>query len=132
MHLSPHTPRKLHLAAASLALLFTTTSWAAEGSQAAQAQARFRQDMAVCNSGQSNQDTATCRLEARNALAEARRGGLVNEPENYQRNAQQRCAALAGIDRSACESRARGEGKMEGSVRGGGILRESVSVVPAN
>ena len=32
---------------------------------------------------------------------------------------------------NACESRMRGEGRMEGSVHGGGILRESVMVVPA-
>jgi len=109
-----------------------TAPWAAAASAAAEAQARYRQDMAVCNSGRSNQDVPTCRLEARNALAEARRGGLVNAPESYQANAQLRCQALEGIDRSACQSRMQGHGKSEGSVMGGGILRESVTVVPAN
>ncbi len=132
MTCSRSTPTALRLALAGLAIATTATAWAADTGVAAQAQARYRQDMADCNNGRSNQDAPTCRLEARNALAEARRGGLVNAPETYQGNAQQRCVALQGIDRSACEGRMRGEGKMEGSVRAGGILRESVTVVPAN
>ena len=121
------------MAAIGLALLcFTTTPWAADTTAATQAQARYRQDMAQCSSGRSNQDGPTCRLEARNALAEGRRGGLVDAPESYQRNARQRCLALDGIDRTACEARMQGAGKSEGSVLGGGIFRESVTVVPAN
>ncbi|MBP6853898.1 MAG: hypothetical protein KA164_20040 [Rhodoferax sp.] len=128
---SRHAHPALFLAAASLTLVcFTTTAWSADTTAAAQA--RYRQDMAVCNSGRSNQDLPTCRLEARNALTEARRGGLVDAPETYLGNAQKRCLALEGIDRSACEARMQGQGKTEGSVQGGGILRESVTVVPAN
>jgi hypothetical protein len=48
----------------------------------------------------------------------------------YQRNALLRCGVHAGDDRIACEMRMRGEGHTEGSVAGGGILRESVMVVP--
>ncbi len=109
--------------------------WAAAGAAAAspssEAQARFRADMALCNSGQSHQDAATCRTEARNALAEARRGGLTAAPGQYQPNALQRCGALKAEDRTDCEARVRGEGSASGSVAGGGILRETVTVVPA-
>lgn len=97
---------------------------------AAEAQARYRQDMAICNSGQSNQDRATCRREARNALAAAKRGELNGDSSEYQHNAMQRCAAHQGADRSDCEARMRGQGSVEGSVADGGILRESVTTIP--
>jgi len=93
-------------------------------------QARYRSEMAVCESGRSNQDAATCRIEARNALAAARHGELTDPRGQYRSNAQQRCAALEGVEYRACEARMRGEGSIEGSVSGGGILRENVTVVP--
>jgi uncharacterized protein YfaQ (DUF2300 family) len=106
---------------------------AAQAADSSNAQARFRQDMAVCNSGASYQDAATCRIEAKNALAEARRGGFRSSPndgsDQYLRNAMQRCNALKGDDRVDCESRVRGEGKSSGSVGGGGIVRETVTVI---
>ena len=111
-------------------LLCATAVLAQNASASADAQARYRQDMEVCNSGKSNQDLATCRREARNALAEARRGGLNDVPNQYQQNALRRCAAQKGDDRTDCEARMRGAGNVEGSVAGGGILRESVTVVP--
>ena len=111
--------------------LFLCAAQAIAAGASAEAQARYRQDMAVCASGQSNQDLATCRMEARNALTEARRGGLTAVPDStYTTNARQRCAAHTGVDKDACDARMRGEGSMAGSVRAGGILRESVTLVP--
>jgi len=106
---------------------------AAPAGAAAEAQARYRQEMAVCESGQSNQDRATCRIEARRALAAARSGALKDAPGQYQGNASQRCAALKGDDQRDCESRMRGMGSVSGSAAGGGIMRETVTttVVPA-
>lgn len=121
--------RNLVVAAVGV-LLGVTTALAANAGALADAQARYRQDMAACNSGQSNQDLATCRREARNALAEARRGRLNNAADPAGQNAMQRCDVHQGDDRSACEARMRGEGRVEGSVSGGGVLRESVTVVP--
>ncbi len=86
--------------------------------------------MAVCNSGQSNQSLATCREEAQHALASARRGKLEDAPGQYEKNASKRCEALKGDERNDCLARMRGEGSAEGSVAGGGILRQSVTVVP--
>lgn len=96
------------------------------------AQARYRQEMALCNSGQSNQDIQTCRREAGSARQEARRGGLSGAGVGLEQNALLRCAAHEGIDRRACEARMRGEGTSSGSVGGGGILRETVIVVPGS
>lgn len=122
--------RNLILAAAAT-LLGTTAALAASPSATADAQARYRQDMAACASGQSNQDLATCRREAKNALAEARRGALTSAPDQYQQNALRRCDAHQGEDRIACQARILGEGNVEGSVAAGGILRKSVTVTPA-
>lgn len=121
---------KLVLAAAG-SLLCVSTALAVNARTPADAQARYRQDIAVCNSGTSNQDPVTCRREAKSALAEASRGGLKDARGQYQQNALRRCDTQQGDDRTACEARVRGEGSVEGSVAGGGVLRESVTVVPA-
>lgn len=117
-------------AAAVGTLLCVTAALAANTGALADAQARYRQDMAACKSGQSHQDIATCRREAKNALAEARRGGLTDAPGQYQQNALQRCSVQKDENRTACEARMRGEGSVDGSVDGGGLLRKSVTVVP--
>ena len=96
----------------------------------ADAQARFRAEMALCNSGQSSQPVSVCRAEARNALAESRRGGLSDAPDQYARNAVLRCAEFQGTERSACEARVFNPSRIEGSVEAGGVLRESVIVTP--
>src|SRR5450830_2002679 len=121
--------RNLALAAAGT-LLCSTAALAANTGALADAQASYRQDMAVCNSGKSNQDLATCRLEAKNALAAAKRGGLKDAPDQYQQNALRRCDAHQGDDRIACQARILGEGNVESSVQDGGVLRKSIMVTP--
>jgi hypothetical protein len=114
-----------------LATLLMTGAALAGPSADADAQARYRQDMAVCNSGQSNQPVNVCRTEARNALAEAKRGGLTGAAsDQYARNAARRCAEFQGDDRSACEARVFSPSRIDGSVSGGGLVRESVVTVP--
>lgn len=122
--------RNLAIAVAGT-LIGATATLAADAGALAEAQARYRQDMAVCNSGQSNQDAATCRREAQNALAEAKRNGLNRaSPTEQQQNALRRCSVHQGDDRIDCEARMRGEGRVEGSAASGGVLRESETVVP--
>jgi len=126
---TPSFRYSLSLVAATL--LFTAiTVQAGPSGATVDAQARYREDMAFCNSGQSSQDTNTCRLEARNALAEAKRGGLSDAPGQYARNAVERCNQFQGDERAACEARIFGPARVEGSVEGGGVLRESVIVTP--
>ena len=127
----PSFIRKLAVAAA-VTLLCSAAAQAAKTGALLDAQARYREDMAVCNSGKSNQDVATCRLEARNALTEAKRGGLNDDPAQYQQNALRRCDAHKGDDRTNCEARMRSDSRTEGSAAEGGILREGVTVVPGN
>lgn len=95
-----------------------------------EAQARYRQDIVVCDGGQSNQDRVTCRIEAKHALAAAKRGALNDEPGQYQQNALQRCGVHKDEDRRACETRMTGQGSAEGSAAAGGVLRQSVTITP--
>ncbi|MES2950745.1 MAG: hypothetical protein V4858_19600 [Pseudomonadota bacterium] len=131
MHTSLHTLCQLTLIAATMLLATGGALAAGTSRDLADAQERYRQEMAVCNSGQSNQDVKTCRIEARNALAEAKRGGLTAAPGQYDRNATQRCEQFKGDERTACEARILNPSRVDGSVAGGGVLRESVIVVPA-
>lgn len=96
-----------------------------------EAQVRYQNDMAICNSGQSNQSGATCRREAGAALGEAKRGRTDRGPAQYQMNALKRCAVHQGDDRVACEARIINEGDITSGVMAGGILRESITVTPA-
>lgn len=116
--------------AAVTALVCATGALAASPGASADAQTRYRQEMAVCNSGQSNQDRSTCRIEAKNALAAARRGDLSDAPGQYQQNALQRCSVHKDDDRRACEARMMVPNGMAGSAADGGIMRESVTVTP--
>jgi hypothetical protein len=93
-------------------LLGASVALAAEGRSLSDAEARYRQDRAMCESGQSQQDRATCLREAGAALAEARRGRLDDSPAQYQKNALIRCEGLpsanAGPGHDARERGGRG------------------------
>jgi hypothetical protein len=86
---------------------------------------------AVC--GHNQQDRAACIREAGAARQEAARGGLTSAPD-YQRNALARCGLQPPADRADCEARVLGgsgntRGAVDGSVMGGGVIRESVTTV---
>ncbi len=89
--------------------------------------ARYQQERALCNSGQSNQDRATCLREASAAYAEAKRAGLAVAGASPGDNQRKRCEPLTGDERSACLARMQGQGSVSGSVQSGGILRELVT-----
>jgi hypothetical protein len=90
---------------------------------------QYRQQRAACLSNSTGQERSACLKESAAVLAESRSGRLAgSRPEFvYQRNAQARCDVLRDGDREDCLSRARGEGSMDGSVRSGGILRETLT-----
>jgi hypothetical protein len=125
-------PSLLRFAVAVTLLAVASTQVVGATSPASEAQLRYRQDMEQCNSGKSSQDRETCRREARNARAQAVEGTLSVPGAVLRDNAQQRCQVHQGVDRSACEARMRGEGSVEGSVGGGGLLRETTIVVPGS
>lgn len=98
---------------------------AAGKSAANQAQQQYQQDRAQCLRGQSHQDKATCLKEASAAYQEARRGGLATQESQLSGNATQRCNAQPEADRADCVKRLTGAGSTEGSVNGGGLIRQT-------
>ena len=88
-------------------------------------------EIAACNDGSSQQTRDTCLLEARNAAAAKRANQLNTNPGAVDANAAQRCDALQGDDKLACQARMTGAGTTQGSVSGGGVIRELEVIVPA-
>ena len=117
-------------AAALLAVGAATAQVASDkafpGSSMIDSSGSFRSEVQACHSGMTQQDHATCLREARNAAAEKQRGRL----EDYAGNAAARCD-VHGVaeDRAACRARMMGMGNVEGSVAGGGLIRESETVI---
>ena len=80
------------------------------------------------------QDRAACQREAGAAKQEARRNGLTSaSPSAYDQNALARCELQPIAERAACEARVKGTGmsSTDGSVLGGGVIRETVTPIPA-
>jgi hypothetical protein len=114
---------------AGLCLAFIPMAFAA-GKQT-EAQRQYQQERAHCTSGKSHQDRATCLKEAENAYSEARKGALGSSGDSeLAKNATKRCEAQPAADRAACEQRILGAGTTEGSVKGGGLIRETETKVP--
>lgn len=91
----------------------------------------YQSEVQACLSGKTQQDQATCLKEARNAQADKRRG-VLDTAGTLEANATARCQYhTIAEDRAACRARVMGMGDIEGSVAGGGLLRESEIVVPA-
>jgi hypothetical protein len=118
------------IGACAIALTLAPAAWSA-GNKAAlsEAQQQYKQERAHCLSGQSHQDRATCLKEAGAAYQEARRGILGGGSANLAQNATARCDAQPPADREACVQRIMGAGSAEGSVKGGGILRQTETKV---
>lgn len=127
------TQRRSILAICALSAgLLSGGAFAASGGDA-DIQAQYRQDIARCEAGQTNQDLATCKREAGAALQEARRHRLLNsQPSSFQANATARCDALPAQLREDCRlNMAQGSNTtIQGSVASGGILRTTEITIP--
>jgi hypothetical protein len=89
----------------------------------------YQSEVQACMSGQTQQDRDTCLKEARNARADKQRGVLDTQGP-VAANAMGRCEVFqGGEDRAACEARVMGMGNADGSVAGGGVIREVETVV---
>ncbi|MBC5783868.1 hypothetical protein H8N03_13005 [Ramlibacter sp. USB13] len=115
---------------AATAQVATTGSDASfPGASAIDSSGSFRSEMQACMSGQTQQDRDTCMKEARNAAAEKNRGRLETYGANEQ-HATARCDVhTTAEDRAACQARVMGMGSVDGSVAGGGLIREVETVV---
>ena len=101
----------------------------ASGTTGIDATGNASSELAACNNGTTQQARETCMTEVRNANAEKRAGKLDNSGGQFGANAAQRCNALAGEEKIACEARVQGIGTTQGSVAEGGVIREVETVV---
>lgn len=135
---TPEIASRKSLVSFGVTALFAVTAAAAQvvggtgampGTTGIDATGNYRHEVQSCLAGRTQEDQATCLREARNAQAERRRGDLDTPNTQYQANAMQRCNALAGEEKAACQARMMGYGETSGSVAGGGVLREVETVV---
>ena len=98
-----------------------------------EAASRYEQERVRCLSGQSGQARETCLKEAGAARDAAKKGQLSDGNGRLQKNAKDRCDALAGDDRRDCVARIQGASNttQTGSVEGGGTIRETRTVEQA-
>jgi len=129
------TPCRYILAICALgAGLLSGGAFAANGSTA-DIEAQYRQDIERCNTGQTNQDVATCKREAGAALQEARRQRLLTHQEqSIDSNTTARCQALPTNLRDDCmlQMSQSANTTIQGSVGGGGILRTTEITIPGS
>lgn len=115
----------------ALLAMTAATAQVASGTTGIDATGNPQSEMAACNSGRTQQDRDTCIREVRNANADKRAGKLGNAGGQFQANAVKRCDVLTGEDKIACEARIAGYGNTQGSVAGGGVIRQvETAVVP--
>lgn len=112
-------------------IVLAASAWSVQAADTKSIDAQYKEDVANCNAGRTNQTKQVCLQEAGAARVEARRNQLVNKGGAYDSNAMQRCQRLPATDRAACEAQMSGQGQTYGSVMGGGVMREMTIEVPA-
>ena len=117
-------------AAALFAVGAATAQFASfPGTSNIDASGSYQSEVQACLNGQTQQSREDCLKEARNAQADKQRGVLDNSGQPVA-NAMGRCDVHAsGEDQAACRARIMGMGNTQGSVAGGGMIREVETVV---
>ena len=95
--------------------------------QAAEINAKFEQDKANCLVGKAGAERNACMKEATKARNSARNAPIYDDA-TYRHNKFDRCRVLSGDEARDCFARMKGEGTTSGSVEGGGIYREKVTI----
>ena len=105
---------------------------AADTGRVSEARNAYQAERARCLGEPATEDRTACLREAGAALAEAKAGRLAAGTD-FEQNRLARCDVhKVQAEHDYCLRRMRGEGKVSGSVEGGGILRELTVVVPAD
>lgn len=117
---------------ALLAITAATAQVAPLDSTGLDASGNPRSETATCNSGSTQQDSAACLREVRNANAE-KNAGQLGSGGDHSANALRRCDVFTTPeDKAACVARVGEQPKLDGSVANGGVLRQSAPIaVPA-
>ena len=110
-----------------VSLLLVATPAVAADKNVSAAQQAYQKERAAC---QSAPDRKACLRDAGAAFDAAKHGQLRNgDAALYEKNALMRCNALPDADRQDCVRRVHGEGEVSGSVKGGGIFRETKTII---
>ncbi len=117
------------ICAAALVIAIAPAAWAAGNKALSEAQQQYRQGRPPGLSGQPQQARTPCLKEAGAAYNEARKGALNNSGSSYSQNAIERCKAQPATDQEACVQRVMGAGSTSGSVKGGGLIRQTETKV---
>ena len=116
-------------AIALLAVGAATAQVAVSGTTGIDATGSYQSEVNACMSGLTQQDRMDCLKEARNAQADKRRGVLDTQGD-LAANAAARCEVFTvAEDKAACQARTMGMGSADGSVAGGGLIKEVETVV---
>lgn len=109
------------------AFLFSSAALAADS-----ATTQYQQEVQRCNNTPGI-DRAACLRDAGAALQAARNNGLTAPSQQAEeRNKTQRCDNLPGDQRAECMKLMQNSNtRVQGSVEGGGILRETTITIPA-
>jgi hypothetical protein len=118
----------MKVALTSLALMLCLPSSSATKSPSKVHQTSVRSS--GCPYGIAQDGTKNCMSKAEYDITTSRQNALDADPEQYMRNALVRCDSLKGDDRKDCLSRIRGGGTVSGSVEGGGLYRELITIIP--
>ena len=124
--------KTIRISLVAMALCAVGSASAADPATTDAARAQYEAERARCMSGTTGQDQASCLRSAGAAYESIKQGRLRDENTAYRENAVARCRALPAPDKADCESRVGGGGgdgmtSGSGSVKGGGIIKETVT-----
>jgi hypothetical protein len=125
-----NTRQACHLLGVALLLMGSAATQAGSAEDMRQRQRVYQQDRQFCLSGQSGQSQETCLREAGAVRQQNTASQSQTSVEQMAANALRRCDAFSGDERQSCIARMQGQGSVQGSVAGGGILRELTESAP--
>ena len=111
-----------------LVALASTAALAASKPASIDPQVRYQRERAACSVIRDVGDRNNCLSEASARLAGTKPSLAEEAPDILMRNALRRCEPLPESDRKDCVARMNGRGTTSGSVEGGGIYRELVTI----
>ena len=121
--------RSIHPLSVLAACALSVPMWA-QAATTAPVEAQYQSDRAACLSGETGQALKPCLAEAAAARALALHNpSALERPSGaeIQHNRTERCDPLPADQRADCLRRMEGEGSVEGSVEGGGVIRTLVT-----
>ena len=111
-----------------LVALASTAALAASKPASNDPQVRYQRESAACSGIRDFDNRANCLSEASTRLASTKPSRADEAPDILLRNALRRCEPLPDSQRTDCMARMSGRGTTSGSVDGGGIYRELVTI----